>query len=107
MHSNFYLIKTEYSVIRDLSCYQHAAGQSEVTCQWIAEPSAPFYEIMFTMTDGSEILREDVEVNAATVELNNLMGELILVSVRNASTEIRLMGTSIHIQTIIPKSAYP
>ncbi len=88
------LIKTEYSVIRDLSCYQQAAGKTRVNCQWVAEPPAPSYEIVFSMTDGSEILRQTVRSSSAGVELGDVVGNVVSVSVRNISTQIELLRKS-------------
>ncbi len=90
------LIKTEYSVIRDLNCHQQAAGKSQVNCQWVAEPPAPFYEIVFSMTDGSEILRKTVPSSSAGAELGDFVGNVVSASVRNISTQIELLRMSMN-----------
>ncbi len=90
------LIKTEYSVMRDLSCYQQAAGKTQVNCQWVAEPPAPFYEIVFSMTDGSEILRKTVRSSSASVELGNFIGNVVSVSARNISLQMELLRKSMN-----------
>ncbi len=96
MHYKGDLIKTEYSVIRDLNCHQQAAGESQVNCKWVAEPPAPFYEIVFSMTDGSEILRKTVPSSSAMVELGGFVGIVVSVSVRNISTQIELLRKSMN-----------
>ncbi len=85
---------TECSKIRNLNCYQNVAGESLVTCQWVAEPPAPLFEIVFSMTNGSEVLRKKVSSSYARAKLGNLIGSVILVSVRNISTRIRLLSKS-------------
>ncbi len=90
------MIITEYSHVRDLTCLQHAVGESEVTCSWVAEPPAPFFEIVFSTTEGSGSFKQKVSTNYAEVELNGFIGETIAVTVKNAVTKLKLRGMSMN-----------
>ncbi len=52
-----------------------------------------FYEIVFKSLEGSNNFVMNVSKQSANVQLETVMGNVIIVSVNNASTEIRLMGT--------------
>ncbi len=92
MHLNAASILIEYSHTHDLTCQQRAAGESKVVCRWEAEPPAPFYEIVLTTTEGSEIFKKNVSINYAAVELNDFVGKTISVSVKNSLTNLKLIG---------------
>ncbi len=82
-------------MISQLRCYQQKIGGRQLSCFWIAAPEASFYELVYTNLEGSKNLVMNVSELFANVELKTVMGNVIKVSVNDASTKIMLMSTSL------------
>ncbi len=80
-----------------LWCYQRTLGKRQITCVWIANPIAPFYEIVFTNLDNSKNFKQNVSGESVHVVFDKDMGNIIGIGVNNVSTKVVLKGKSLFI----------
>ncbi len=86
------LIIIEESKITYLWCHQHTLGERQITCVWVANLHALFYEIVFTGVEGSNKLKMNVSEESVSVELETDMGNIIGITVNDVSTKVLLKG---------------
>ncbi len=79
-----------------MTCVQPVIVERQITCFWKAQPPAPFYEVLFSKSDGSEIFRMNSSEKAVSAVIANSVGNTIMVGLRNASAKIEIFGMSIN-----------
>ncbi len=92
LHLKYKLTFTEDSKISDLNCYQRVVGKRQVVCLWVATPPVSFYEVVFSTPEGSKLFRMIVKNQRARTEFDISFGNIIMVSVNDASTMFQFAG---------------